>query len=101
MAPGPRPSPAVIVSDRESRARLAVLDVPRYPIHELATRDDGQALTILHTCGAYGGYEVAGEQSPWGWRLVVDSRPVVHAPGIRQLRLGHGSLRECLELWTL
>ena len=65
----------VIVYDRATRERRACLNLPRYPIHEIAFRDDGEALAIA--CGAYdGGYAFEGELLVWEWRSGALRRPL-------------------------
>lgn len=65
----------VVVYDRASRARRAVFDAARYPIHELAFRGDGGALAIA--CGAYdGGYAFEGELLVWDLATNAIRRPL-------------------------
>ncbi len=65
----------VIVYDRATRDRRAVLDVPRFPVHELAFREDGGALAIA--CGSYdGGYSFEGELLVWEWATGAIRRPL-------------------------
>lgn len=72
---GHRVRQRVVVFDRATRARLAVLDAARWPIQELAFRGDGHALAIA--CGSYdGGYLFEGELLVWDWGTGAVRRPL-------------------------